>query len=350
MTSRCLLGCALALGAVSTTHADAPRAEYRVVFASSRQLAAQLDSMGRDGYACVAVARPDPGVVVPGVAVMVGRRSDGAHPAIAHRVVTGGHMGTDFQAALDRAGADGFRLCGLVLDESLTTQPLVAVLAQDPAAAAAASHFGVEVLTNYKASLARLATAGRDGFLPVAAAPVNNNRLPEMRNWMVVTEHVDGTAPHEIAVRSGSAPSALQKALNEQGKLGYGVDLTWQEGADVVAMMTRLVGNASTAHTYTAESRRPDQLHFLAGRYRGDFPYLSGGERLVVSDTSQPASTDVEEDPLPAPGALGYADAGTMGTIGDHISRHHGFAPAFVRIRRGDRGALVLTTVLSQRR
>lgn len=350
MTIRCLLGCVLVLGAVSTTHADAPRSEYRVVFASARQLAAQLESMGRDGYACVAVARPDPGVVAPGIAVVVGRPIEGAHRAVAHRVVAVPYRGTGLQAPLDRAGAEGFRMCGLALDESDATPSVVAVLAHDPAAAAATPHFGVEVLTNYKASLARLATAGRDGFLPVAAAPVNNNRVPEMRSWMVVTERIDGTAPHEIAVRSGSAPSVLEKALNEQGTLGYGVDLTWQEGADVVAMMTRLVGNASTAHAFTVESRRPDQLHFLAGRYLGDFPYLSGGERLVVSDKTQPASTDVEEDPLPKPGALGYADASAMGTIGDHISRHHGFAPASVRIRRGDGGTLVLTTVLSQRR
>jgi hypothetical protein len=350
MRIQCLVGCVLALGLVRTTHADAPTYEYRVVFAAARQLAAQLASAGRDGYACIAVARPDPGVVVPGIAVVVGRRSDGAHPAVTHRVVTGGHIGTDFQASLDGAGADGFRMCGMVLDESPAAPSLVAVLTQESATPANASHYGVEVLSNYKASLARLATAGRDGFVPVAAAPVSNNRVPEMRNWMVVTERRDGAAPHEIAVRSGSAPTALEKALNEQGKLGYEVDLTWQEGADVVAMMSRPAGNASTAHAFTAESRRPDQLHFLAGRYLGDFPYLSGGDRLVVSDTSQPASTDVEEDPLPKPGALGYADAGAMGTIGDHISRHHGFAPAFVRIRRGDRGALVLSTVLSRTR
>src|SRR5262245_46519178 len=168
MKIRGLLGCVLALGLVCTTHADAPKYEYRVVFATARQLAAQLASAGRDGYACVAVARPDPGVVVPAIAVVVGRRSDGAHPAVAHRVVTGGRMGSDFQASLDGAGAEGFRMCGMVLDESLAAPSLVAVLTQDAATAAAASHYGVEVLTNYKASLARLATAGRDGFAPVA--------------------------------------------------------------------------------------------------------------------------------------------------------------------------------------
>jgi hypothetical protein len=350
MTSRVVLGCALAVSVVQATHADTPKYEYRVVFATGRQLAARLESAGRDGYGCVTVARPDPGVVVPGVVVVVGRRSDGAHPPIAHRVVGVPYNGADREAPLDKAGAEGFRMCGLVLDESQPTIGVVAVLAQDPATAAAASHYGVEVLTNYKASLARLATAGHDGFVPVAAAPVNNNRVPAMRSWMVVTERMDASTPHEIAVRSGSAPSSLEKSLNEQGKLGYAVDLMWQEGADLVAMMSRPAGNASTPHAFTAESRRPDLFHFLAGRYLGDIPYLSGGDRLVVSDKSQPASTDVEEDPLPKVGPLGYADPGALGTIGDHISRHHGFAPAFVRIRDGERGALVLSTVLSQPR
>jgi hypothetical protein len=351
MLRRAPLACALALGLLqTTTAADTPRLEYRVVFATGRQLAAQLDSAGRDGYACVGVARPDPGVIAPGIAVVLGRIAGGSHPPVAHRVVAGGFMGTDLQAPLDRAGADGFRLCGVVLDEGTTPISLVAVLSQDPGATAPA-HYGVEVLTNYKASLARLTAAGRDGFVPVAAAPVNNSRVPEMRAWLVVTERREGaTSPQEIAVRSGAAPGALERSLNEQGKLGYHVNLTWQEGADVVAMMSRPAGDTKTPHAFTAESRSPDSLHSLAGLYLGDFPYLSGGDRLVVSDRSQPASTDVEEDPLPKPGSLGFADAGAMATIGDHISRHHGFAPAFVRIRRGGPGAFLITTVLSQPR
>jgi len=346
------LACALALALIqTTTAADTPRLDYRVAYATGRQLAAQLDSAGRDGYGCVGLARPDPGVVAPGIAVVLGRPTSGSHPPVAHRVVTGGYMGTDLQASLDRAGADGFRLCGIVLDEDATPVALVAVLSQQPGAATAPAHYGIEVLTSYKASLTRLAAAGREGFVPVAAAPVNNNRVPEMRTWLVVTERRDGASPQEIAVRSGSAPGALDRALNEQGTLGYHVDLTWQEGADVVAMMSRPAGDAKTPHAFTAESRSPDSLHFLAGLYLGDFPYLSGGDRLVVSDKSQPASTDVEQDPLPRPGSLGYADPSALGPIGDHISRHHGFAPAFVRIRRGGSpGAFVLTTVLSQGR
>jgi len=346
------LACALALAAIqTTTAADTPRLEYRVAVATGRQLAAQLDSAGRDGFACAAVARPDPGVVAPGIAVVLGRIAGGAPHPVAHRVVAGGYMGTDFQEALERVGADGFRLCGVVLDESTGRPSLVAVLSQDPASERAPAHFGVEVLTNYKASLTRLAAAGRDGFVPVAAAPVNNNRVPEMRSWLVVTErHDDMASPREIAVRSGSAPGALEKALNEQGKLGYHIDLTWQEGADVVAMLSRPAGDAKTAHTFAAESRSPDQLHFLSGLYLGDFQYLSGTDRLVVSDRSLPASTDVEEDPLPKPNALGYADAGALGPLGDHLSRHHGFVPALVRIRRGGPGGLLITTVLSQRK
>jgi hypothetical protein len=345
MTIRCLLGCALALCVVQTARADTPRLDYRIVFANARHLEAQLESAGRDGFACIAVARPDPGVVSPGIAVVLGRIAGGKNAAVPHRVVTGGYSGSELQESLDRAGADRFHLCGVVMDET-TGGRIVAVLRQD-ATTPPDTRYGVEVLTNYKASLGRLAAAGKDGFVPMAATPVNNNRVPESRSWMVITERRDAAA-REIAVRSGSGPGALEKAFNEQGKLGYQVDLIWQEGADVVAMLSRPAGDAKTAHTFTAEARRPDQLHFLSGRYLGDFPYLSGGDRLVVSDTSQPASTDVEADPLPKLPALGWVDSSTLGPLADHLGRHRGFGPAFVRLTGGPGGAIVMATVLSQ--
>jgi len=116
-------------------------------------------------------------------------------------------------------------------------------------------------------------------------------------------------------------------------------------------MMSRPAGDNASPHAFAVESawRAGDALHSLGGLYVGDFPYLTSGDRIVISDRSQPASTDVEADPLPKIGALGYADGGTLGPIGDHISRHHGFAPSAVRIRRGGNGAFVMTTVLSQR-
>jgi hypothetical protein len=167
---------------------------------------------------------------------------------------------------------------------------------------------------------------------------------------MVVTERREAGAPREIAVRSAPGPDGLERALNEQGKQGYRVDLVWKEGNSVVAMMSRPAGDASDSHTFTAESRAADSLHFVSGLYLGDFPYLSGGDRLVVSDRSQRASTDVEADPLPRLNSLGYADSSSLATLGDHISRHHGFAPAVVRIRRGPTNVPILITVLSQRR
>lgn len=349
MRKRAWLVCAIGIAAAATIGAQTPTSEYRVVFAAARQLERQLQSIGRDGYACSVVAQPEPGVVAPGVAVVVGLPKGLAGQAADARVIIGGYMGTDLRASLDKAGNEGFRLCGVVLDESATVPALVAVMSRS-AGPTEAVRYGVEVLTNYKDSIARLTAAAREGFIPVAASAVNNNRVPDMRSWMVVTERREPATPREIAVRSAPGPDGLERALNEQGKQGYRVDLVWKEATSFVAMMSRPVGDATDTHTFSAESREADSLHFVSGLYLGDFPYLSSGARLVVSDRSQSASTDVEQDPLPRLGALGYADASSLATLGDHISRHHGFAPATVRIRRGPNSAFVLTTVLAQRR
>jgi hypothetical protein len=45
----------------------------------------------------------------------------------------------------------------------------------------------------------------------------------------------------------------------------------------------------------------------------------------------------------------GYADEWTLAVLGNHLGRHHGFAPTFVRIERGQNGAFVMTTVLVER-
>jgi hypothetical protein len=321
-----------------------------VIFAEARQLERQLQSIGRDGYSCATVARPEPGVISPGIAVVVGRLSGTSGQAADARVILGGYMGSDLQALLDKAGNEGFRLCGVVLDESSTVPRLVAVMSR-AAGPTSAVRYGVEVLRNYKDSLARLNTAAREGFVPIAASVVNDNRVPDMRSWMVVTERVEPVSAREIAVRSAPGPDGLERALNEQGKQGYRVDLVWKESTNVVAMMSRPAGEASeTTHTFTAESREADSLHFVSGLYLGDFPYLSSGARLVVSDRSQSASTNVERDPLPRLNSLGYADPTSLGTLGDHISRHRGFAPASVRIVRGPNNAPILVTVLSQRK
>ena len=335
----------LALGALAL-EAQSIRSDYRVVYASARQLASQLDAKGRDGYACTAVAQSDPGIGVPGVVVALGRIVGGTHAPVENLAIVAGGGGTDLQAPLERAGADGFRLCGLVLDEEPPTPVLVAVLTR--IAAPVTMRYAVEVLTNYKSSLRRLNDAGRDGFVPVAAAQVNNNRVPDMRSWLVVSERSsDRAAPREIAVRSASGPERLQSALNEQGALGFRVDLLWKEGQDVVAMMSKAAGGDKEAHAYSVDVIGLDRIHSLPHLYLGDFSYLSGDDRMVVSDRDVSASNDVEENELPRLGGLGYADPSAAGLVGDRLSRHHGFAPAALRVHRGPHNSFVLSTALT---
>ena len=333
--------------------AQPPRREYRVVFASARQLARQLDDAGRDGFVCEIVARPElraGAPPAPGIVVVLGRPAGSANASVAHRLVTGGGGGSDLGPSLDRSGAAGFRLCGVVLDEAAPVPSMVAVMSQRADQASATWSYAAEVLSNYKNSLVRLNAAARDGFVPVAAEAVNNARVPEARSWMVITERPGaGRSPSEVAVRSSPGAEGLQRALNEQGSQGYRADLLWKEGNDFVALMSRPLDGSKTPVTYAAEAADRSSIHALSKLYVADFPYLSD-RRLIVSDQSASASNDVVEDPLPAPGPLGYVSTAAMGVLGDHISRNRGFVPASVRVRRDDKGALLLTTVITERR
>jgi hypothetical protein len=327
-----------------------PRSEYRVVFASGRQLARQLDEAGRDGYGCVAVARAEPGLNAPGLVVVSGRQVGASPSPVSHRVVAGGGVGADLQALLERAGTEGFHLCGVVLDEAVTVPAIVAVMSHPADVPSTIWHYGVEVLTNYQRSLVSLNAAARDGMLPVAASPINNNRVPDMRSWLVATEREgDRVVPREIAVRSNSGADGFQRALNEQGAQGYRADLIWKEGNDVVAMMSRETAAPKRTFAYNAESIDQARLHGLSRMYMADVPYLTSGARLVISDRAVSASADLEEDPLPSLGRSGYADASALGALGDHMTRHHGFVPVSVRLSRGPSGSIVLTTVVVQR-
>jgi hypothetical protein len=259
-------------------------------------------------------------------------RIESASNAIAHRVIGSGRLGADLQGSLDRAGAEGFRTCGVVLDEEPPMPSVVAVMSRRSGGPAEMARSGVEVLTNYKESLVRLNAKAREGFSPVAAAPVDNNRLPEMRSWLVVTQQTAGrVAPREIAVRSNSGADGLQRALNEQGAQGYRLDLMWKEGNDVVAMMSRAVGGPPEAHGYAVDATSLARIHSVSRLYLADTPFRAPDDHLVVSDRAVMATNDIEDDPLPPRGPLGYAEARALATLGDHISRHHGATPASVR-------------------
>lgn len=334
----------LALAVAAPAAAEKAKVEYRVVFAPARDLARPLEAAAKDGFACVLVARPDPGAAPGGVVVVLGRAA-GPAAAVSNRVVQGGWAGSDLQNALERAGGDGFRVCGAALDEGPPSASLVTVLSKKGDASPA--HHVVEVLKVWKESLARLKDRAAEGFRLVAAAPIDDNRVPDMRTWLVVAEKTD-SAPREIAVRSSArGPEDLQKVLNEQGAQGYRVDLLWKDGNDAVAMTSRPKEGAKNA-TFTAERAALDKIHWVKGLYLGDVGSLDG-DRIVVSENGVPASTDVEDDPLPALPKYRVPDAEALEVLGNHIGRHPGFAPASARIRRASGGGFALTTVLVSR-
>jgi len=334
----CLASSALA-PAVRAASATAD-VQYRVVFATASQLEGQLDEQGREGFACVGLARPEPGAGVPGVVAILGRASNQAESVVAHRVIVGGRA--DMKVPLSKAGAEGFRLCGLVLDEGPPGPGNVAVMART---APGAWQYEAEVLLRYKESLARLNAIGRDGYLPVAAAAIDNNRVPDMRNWMVIAERpASGGAAREVTVRSDSGPTGLGRNLNDSGKQGYRVELLWKEGNDYVSMMTRPSGDASTPHAYVVEGEDLARMHFLHGLVLADFPYLD--RRLFVSDSAVRASNELVEEGLPPLDVRGRA---ALRTVGDHISRNRGFEVSYARVTRDRAGKLLLSVAMARK-
>ncbi len=262
------------------------------------------------------------------------------------RVIVGGWASGDLQKRLEQGGAEGFRLCGVALVEEPSGAGLVTVMRWG--ASAESVHYGVEVLKIYKESLVRLAAAGREGFIPVAAAPVNDKRAPDMSSWLVVTERVAAApVPQEIAVRSSSLPGRFQEALNESGGQGYRVNLVWKEGNDFVAMMSRPIGS-KRSFTFVAEAMDTSKVHWVKGLPLADLPH-KGDERVVVSDPGAPGSNDLEEDPLPPVSRSGAVDAEALEVLGNHLTRHRGSEPAFARIRKLPNGSFVLATVVTQR-
>ena len=110
-----------------------------------------------------------------------------------------------------------YRLCGVALAEVAPGPVLVAVMI--PTELASGPHYASAVIGTAD-RVARLAALGREGFVPVAATPINDNRVPEQRHWMVVAEQT-ATQPVEIVVRARPGPDSLEKAITEQSSQGF---------------------------------------------------------------------------------------------------------------------------------
>ena len=338
-------------GAVQRVEAQPERLEYRVVQAAPRELQRRIDEAGREGYTCVSVARPEPDVRLNGVVVILARpwsTTVSSPPRARHRVERAAGGGSDLQSLLDRSGSEGFRLCGVALAEVSPFPVLVAVMSRPVDGDTGQWHYAAEVL-GQKDRLARLVAKAREGFVPVAASPVGDNRVVEMRNWILVTERSATSAePIDLAIRSGPGPDSLQRAIAEQSKEGHIANLLWKEGnTTMVAAMSRSPVNSTVRPEFVVETIDPSRLDGLSGVYIGDVPYLSDGQRVVLTIKDRSASNSVVEDRLPFMGPLDYADTNAMRPLGEHLWRNR-YRLTASSIRRGKDGGLVLHTVLTR--
>jgi hypothetical protein len=272
------------------------------------------------------------------------------NPTVKHRIVRGSGSGGDFGALLNQGAADGYRLCGVALAEVTPGPVLAAVMIPDTGRTDAGRHYASAIIGSAD-RVARLAELGREGFVPVAATPINDNRVPEQRNWMVVAEQT-ARQPVEIVVRARPGPDALAKAINEQSSLGFICSLLWKEGSNsMVVVMSRLPVDPTRRPEFAVETIDPARLNGRSGVYIGDVPYLSDGQRVALTITDRSSTTYTVPDPLPNRGSRDYASTGDLQPLGEHVGRDRSRDRARVvstSVRRGPRDGLVLHTVLVQ--
>ena len=333
--------------------AQAGRLEYRVVHAAPYQLQLIIDEAGRDGFTCVSVARPELDVRLPGVVVTMSRpyfETTHVYPTVRHRVVRGSGSGGDFGALLDQGAAGGYKLCGVALAEVTPGPVLVAVMSPDTEHARTTRHYASEILGNAERA-ARLAALGKQGFVPVAATPINDNRVIEQRNWMVVAEQT-ATQPIEIVVRARPGPDSLAKAIGEQSAQGFICSLMWNEGAtSMVVVMSRLPVDPTRRPEFAVDTIDPARLNGRSGVYIGDVPYLSDGQRVALTITDRSSTIYTVTDPLPRLGPRDYASLSDLRPLGEDLGRDRSRDRARVvssSVRRGPRDGVVLHTVLVQ--
>jgi hypothetical protein len=338
----------------SSAGAQSGRLEYRVVEAEPHQLQLVLDEAGRDGFACVSVARPEQDVKLPGVVVTLARpyvATTHVHPTVRHRVVRGSGSGGDFGDLLERGAAGGYRLCGLALAEVTPGPALVAIMTPDTEPPPSGRHYASAILGSAD-RVARLASLGQQGFVPVAATSINDNRVVEQRNWMVVAEQTT-TRPVEIVVRQRPGPDSLATAINEQSALGFVCRLLWKQGLTPIAVvMSRVPDDSARRPEVDVDAIDPSRINGRSGVYIGDVAYLSDGQRVIVTSEDRSSTMYTVSDPLPVLGPRDFASASDLRPLGDQLGRDRSRDRARVvasTVRRGTRDTFVLHTVLAER-
>ncbi|MCC7125579.1 MAG: hypothetical protein IT178_12080 [Acidobacteria bacterium] len=352
-----IVTCGIVAGLLATFPPDTEarqtgRLEYRVVQAAPYQLQLVVDEAGRDGFTCVSVARPELDARMSSVVVILARPYvETTHVAsrVAHRVVRA-FTSSDLSALLDRGAAEGYRLCGVALAEGTPGAVLAAVMSPDTERPRGGRRYVTELLGNSERR-ARLTARGREGFVPVAATPIGDNRILEQRSWLVVAEQTT-TQPVDIVVRSGPGPDSLEKAILEQSQQGFVCRLFWKEGlTSMVVVMVRLPVDPTHRPEFDVDTIDPARLDRLSGVYIGDVSYLGDGQRVVLRINEAASTTYVVTDPLPPVGPRDYASAGDLQALGDHLGRDRSHDRARVvssSVRRGPRDVLMLHTVLTQ--
>jgi hypothetical protein len=118
-----------------------------------------------------------------------------------------------------------------------------------------------------------------------------------------------------------------------------------------VVVMSRLSVGPLRRPECEVDTIDPARLDGLSGVYVGDVPYLSDGQRVIVTIGERSSTIYTATDALPPLGPRDYASVSDLQPLGEHLGRDRARDRARVvssSVRRGPRDSLVLHTVLVQ--
>ena len=113
--------------------------------------------------------------------------------------------------------------------------------------------------------------------------------------------------------------------------------------------MSRLPADPARRPEFAVDTIDPVRLDGRSGGYVGDVPYLSDGQRVVLTITDRSSTIYTVTDALPALGPRDVTGASDLLPLAAHLGRERSRDGARVvssSVRRGAGDALVLHTVL----
>ena len=332
-------------------------APFAVVVAPPASGEATLATLGAQGYRCAALARPEPDVRLGDVVAVLERVSPDTSP-VEHRVVSGDarFSRAHFEEALNAAGAEGFRDCGLTRVTPANRRdggPHAVVMSRVTGAPGPAREYRVIYTAGAGTDWRRVEQALQDGFTitrAVWAAPPGAGTVPEV-GFLAERDPAVPATPADHVLESDATAPGLARRLAARALAGYRVEAAWASPAAVVALMTRRPGSQDTRPDYdvAASSTGSFSPPLSSGRLLASIPFR--GVRFAIRDVARPGDYATAEREHPSFDTLFTARDSEARALADRLAAApSGVHTVDVVVRTIGRGRLRTEAILERRR